>query len=178
MTELVIEAESRVQLADRELPDPLATPPWEDVAGLRLAAMDDPSLDASRFAFASPFVELDDSARALCAAELHAGPADPRCRASSSTGASSRTSPSTPTATTLATPVAEVFARRRGVCQDFSHLMLACLRSLGLPARYQSGYIMTHPPEGQDQARRCRCQPRLGGALRAAQRLGGARSHQ
>jgi transglutaminase-like putative cysteine protease len=46
-----------------------------------------------------------------------------------------------PTATTTSTPVEEVFAHRRGVCQDFAHLQIACLRSLGLPARYVSGYL-------------------------------------
>ena len=44
-------------------------------------------------------------------------------------------------ATTIGTPVDEVLALRRGVCQDFAHLMIACLRSLGLPARYISGYL-------------------------------------
>lgn len=52
-------------------------------------------------------------------------------------------------ATTIATPVEEVFAKRRGVCQDFSHLMIACLRGLGLAARYVSGYLATTPPPGQ-----------------------------
>jgi transglutaminase-like putative cysteine protease len=47
-----------------------------------------------------------------------------------------------PKATTLTTQVGEVFALRRGVCQDFAHLMISCLRSLGLPARYVSGYIV------------------------------------
>jgi transglutaminase-like putative cysteine protease len=49
-------------------------------------------------------------------------------------------------ATTLATPLTEVFARRHGVCQDFAHLEIGCLRSLGLPARYVSGYLRTRPP--------------------------------
>ena len=60
-----------------------------------------------------------------------------------------------PTATDISTPVMEVLRKRRGVCQDFSHLALACLRSLRLPARYVSGYILTSPPPGQ---------PRLAGA--------------
>jgi transglutaminase-like putative cysteine protease len=46
-------------------------------------------------------------------------------------------------ATTIGTPVDDVLASRRGVCQDFAHLMIACLRSLGLPARYVSGYLRT-----------------------------------
>jgi transglutaminase-like putative cysteine protease len=54
-----------------------------------------------------------------------------------------------PRATNLTTPVAEVFEKRRGVCQDFAHLMLACLRSQGLAARYVSGYLSTLPPPGK-----------------------------
>jgi transglutaminase-like putative cysteine protease len=53
-----------------------------------------------------------------------------------------------PRATTVATPLEEVWQNRRGVCQDFAHLGIACLRSLGLPARYVSGYLRTHSPEG------------------------------
>ncbi|RMO67247.1 Transglutaminase-like protein [Pseudomonas syringae pv. aptata] len=51
-------------------------------------------------------------------------------------------------ATQVATPLVEVLERRRGVCQDFAHLMLACLRSRGLAARYVSGYLLTQPPPG------------------------------
>ncbi|MBG7097161.1 transglutaminase family protein [Pseudomonas aeruginosa] len=52
-------------------------------------------------------------------------------------------------ATQGATPLDEVLERRRGVCQDFAHLMLACLRARGLAARYVSGYLLTRPPPGQ-----------------------------
>lgn len=51
--------------------------------------------------------------------------------------------------TTVSTPLADVLASRRGVCQDFAHLAIACLRSMGLAARYVSGYIENLPPEGQ-----------------------------
>lgn len=51
--------------------------------------------------------------------------------------------------TEINTPAVEALALRRGVCQDFSHVMLSCLRSLGLPARYVSGYLLTQPPPGQ-----------------------------
>lgn len=54
-----------------------------------------------------------------------------------------------PEATTVATPLQEVFSKRRGVCQDFAQFEIACLRSLGLPARYVSGYLETDPPPGK-----------------------------
>jgi len=57
--------------------------------------------------------------------------------------------------TTIATPLLDVLKHRRGVCQDFAHLAIGCIRSMGLAARYVSGYIETTPPEGQ---------PRLVGA--------------
>ena len=53
--------------------------------------------------------------------------------------------------TQINTPALQALAERRGVCQDFSHIMIACLRTLGLPARYVSGYLLTHPPEGQQR---------------------------
>ncbi len=58
-------------------------------------------------------------------------------------------------ATTVDTPALEAFERRHGVCQDFSHIMIACLRSVGIPAGYVSGFLRTIPPEGR---------PRLEGA--------------
>ena len=57
--------------------------------------------------------------------------------------------------TDVHTPALQALQARRGVCQDFAHILIACLRSLGLAARYVSGYLLTHPPEGQ---------PRLVGA--------------
>jgi transglutaminase-like putative cysteine protease len=54
-----------------------------------------------------------------------------------------------PGSTSVNTPLAEVFAQRKGVCQDFAHVGLACLRSIGLPARYVSGYLETYPPPGR-----------------------------
>lgn len=60
-----------------------------------------------------------------------------------------------PEATTIATPITRVLTERRGVCQDFAHLQIGCMRSIGLAARYVSGYLLTDPPPGQ---------PRLAGA--------------
>jgi len=53
-----------------------------------------------------------------------------------------------PSFTTVATPLSTVLLHKRGVCQDFAHLAIACFRSFGLPARYVSGYIETTPPPG------------------------------
>ncbi len=60
-----------------------------------------------------------------------------------------------PDATTVDTPPAEAFDRRHGVCQDFAQVMIACLRGVGIPAGYVSGFLRTIPPRGQ---------PRLEGA--------------
>jgi len=58
-----------------------------------------------------------------------------------------------PEATSVGTSVDEVLAQRRGVCQDFAQLMIACLRAMGLPARYMSGYLLTDPPPGSQRLR-------------------------
>jgi transglutaminase-like putative cysteine protease len=58
-------------------------------------------------------------------------------------------------ATGITTPISDVIVERRGVCQDFTHLLLSCLRQMRIPAAYVSGYLLTRPPEGQ---------PRLVGA--------------
>ena len=60
-----------------------------------------------------------------------------------------------PDATTVDTPPSEAFARRHGVCQDFAQVMIACLRGIGIPAGYVSGFLRTDPPTGS---------PRLEGA--------------
>jgi len=57
--------------------------------------------------------------------------------------------------TTVRTTIEEVFEKRHGVCQDFAHLQIACLRSIHLASRYVSGYLRTYPPQGK---------PRLVGA--------------
>ncbi len=56
-----------------------------------------------------------------------------------------------PEATTISTPLEEVLAKKQGVCQDFAHLQIACLRAMGFPAKYVSGYIETLPPPGKEK---------------------------
>ena len=59
-----------------------------------------------------------------------------------------------PKATTVSTPLATVLEHRRGVCQDFAHLFISCVRQHGLPAAYVSGYLLTTPPPGKPARRR------------------------
>lgn len=56
-----------------------------------------------------------------------------------------------PAATDISTPISRVLQLKRGVCQDFAHLSIAALRSLGIPARYASGYLLTRPPPGKEK---------------------------
>ena len=56
-----------------------------------------------------------------------------------------------PESTTVSTPIADVIKNRRGVCQDFAHLQVGCLRAMGIPAKYVSGYLETLPPPGQQK---------------------------
>ena len=56
-----------------------------------------------------------------------------------------------PKATTVETPMLEAFERRHGVCQDFTHVMIACLRGIGIPAGYVSGFLRTIPPKGEER---------------------------
>lgn len=57
--------------------------------------------------------------------------------------------------TQVHTPILQALEQKRGVCQDFAHIMIACWRAMGLPARYVSGYLLTHPPEGQERLVGC-----------------------
>lgn len=157
---LVVRAETRVTVYAHQ-PDPGAGqgPDWETAAALfRYSGASHPPapqvLAASQFLFASPFVPLG-AAFAAFAADCFPPGRSVLAGARALMGKIHREFQFDDEATSVATPVAEVLEKRRGVCQDFAHLMLACLRSLGLPARYVSGYILTLPPPGQ---------PRLVGA--------------
>ena len=66
-----------------------------------------------------------------------------------------------PLTTDISTPILEVFEKRQGVCQDFAHLMLGCLRACGIAARYVSGYLLTNPPPGKPRLGGRRCLTRL-----------------
>jgi transglutaminase-like putative cysteine protease len=146
--ELTLTATHAVEVRPAAAPEPGTSPPWEAVRD-RLPEDRTPAvLDAYQYAFGScyaqPAAELAEYARASFR------PGRPLVEASlelmNRIHAEFRYDPK---ATTVSTPLKEVFARRRGVCQDFAHLQIACLRSLGLAARYVSGYLCTTPPPGR-----------------------------
>jgi transglutaminase-like putative cysteine protease len=145
--ELAITATSLVETACPLTPAPDQTAPWESVAR-RLAANDDPALLApSQFVFASPLVAFSPGVRAY--AQPSFPPGKPLLEGALDLIARIfREFKYDKGATTVDTSVDQVLASRKGVCQDFAHLAIGGLRSLGLAARYVSGYLETKPPQG------------------------------
>lgn len=151
---LTVTATSQINVFAKPAVDAATTPPWETVANRLRTDRSRETLDAYQFVFPSPsitpFAALPDytkdsfpAGRPIFEAVVdltqrihHDFKFDPR-------------------ATTVQTPIQEVFEQRHGVCQDFAHLQIGCIRSLGLAARYVSGYLRTVPPPGK---------PRLVGA--------------
>jgi transglutaminase-like putative cysteine protease len=152
---LVVEATSEVTLT--EPGEFSAGDPWEQVVTTIDGLRDEDALVVGPFRGRSQFIDLDqfreqlsaltfgafapgrgiiDATRELCTLIFNGFVFDP-------------------TATDVSTPLGNVLGDRRGVCQDFAHLATGCLRSLGLAARYVSGYLETEPPPGE---------PRLVGA--------------
>jgi transglutaminase-like putative cysteine protease len=130
----------------------ITSPPWESVRDSLPFVFDSEALEARMYVLHSPYIESNPelteyalvsftpgrpllaAAQDLMARIYHEFTYDPHF-------------------TTLVTPLSEVLKHRRGVCQDFAHLMIACVRGLGLAARYVSGYLETLPPPGQVKLR-------------------------
>jgi len=142
-----VTALSEVDVLPSQPPPHDATPPWEQVRDQ--CARDEPgTLAAAPFLFSSSLAPR--SARLATFALPHFRPDRPWLSALNALMHHIHQEFAfDTTATHVATPVEVVLRQRRGVCQDFAHLALASLRSLGLPARYVSGYLETHPLPGQ-----------------------------
>jgi transglutaminase-like putative cysteine protease len=151
---LSVTAMSLVDVASPVLKKGVKTPAWEDVAGAIPANLTPPGLAVYYMTLPSPRLRpsqpLADYARASFPARrpIFDAACDLTARIHSDFTFDAK-------ATTVHTPPEELLELRRGVCQDFAHLAIACLRSLGLAARYVSGYVSTTPPPGM---------PRLAGA--------------
>lgn len=146
--ELVITAESEVEvLAAGMLPFGSGVP-WNQVRHQLRTAKDAASLDARAFALSSPLIPVLPELAEFALPDFPSG----RCIVEAVSAFNARIFHEfkfDPDFTTVATPVTEVLQNRRGVCQDFAQLMIASLRSVGLPARYVSGYLETLPPPGK-----------------------------
>ena len=131
-----------------------STATWSDVAARTRSATSPEGLDARQFLFDSPMLSPSPEIRAYA---LPSFPAErPLLEAVGDlTSRIHRDFTYEPGTTTIATPLARVLAQRAGVCQDFAHVAIACLRAMGIAARYVSGYLETLPPPGK---------PRLVGA--------------
>lgn len=141
---LAITAESEVEVSPAA-PLPATSPAWEDV----LVEHDQP-LDVIELSYESPLVP-----RHVALASLGASCFTARRSVIEAGLALSHAIHASfvydPTATTVTTPVLEALERRRGVCQDFAQVLIGALRSLGLSARYVSGYLETTPPPGRER---------------------------
>ncbi len=145
---LEVIARSFVEVSAPTTTDPASTQPWEQVRDACQAEKLTHGSDAGKFRFASPMVPVGADYATFARADFPAG-RPVLAGVVALTERIFREFRFDPRATDVSTPVDEVMKKRAGVCQDFAHLMLACLRSLGLPARYVSGYLETAPPAGQ-----------------------------
>jgi transglutaminase-like putative cysteine protease len=146
--ELLVRARSFVEVDPPPRVDLEESPPWEEGREALVYAKGRSSGEPSQFAYPSPYVSFDRDLLEFARARFR--PARPLLDSAFELmrriHAEFRFDPK---ATTITTPVKRVFEQRSGVCQDLAHLQIACLRSLGLSARYVSGYLLTDPPPGQ-----------------------------
>ena len=153
--ELSIESRSQVWRDEPALPAKDSTPPLREARGRidRAVLTDDFTLE--QFRHPSRFVPFVAEAGAL-AGELGVAPDRPLFEWLGELGERfHKAFIYDAEATDISTPLADVLKHRRGVCQDFAHLLVSCLRQQGLPTAYVSGYLLTNPPPGK---------PRLQGA--------------
>ncbi|MFK7770459.1 MAG: transglutaminase N-terminal domain-containing protein [Mariniblastus sp.] len=143
---LTVTAVNRIDVTKRDYPALSTTPAWEEIAKLNLET----NLLAAHFSRNSPRVSCSASTAEYARVSFTAG--RPIAEAAEDlTRRIFKDFEFDPDATTVSTPVEEVFRKRAGVCQDFAHLQIACLRSLNLPSRYVSGYLRTIPPPGKER---------------------------
>jgi transglutaminase-like putative cysteine protease len=152
--ELVVEARSEVIMNGNARPSLQQSLPWEEVASSIPNDGSPEVLEAYQFCLESPRIRVRPEFASYALQSFTPG----RPMAEALLDLTARIHQDfrfDSKSTNVRTPTEVVFRKRRGVCQDFAHLQIACLRSLNLAARYVSGYLRTYPPPGQ---------PRLVGA--------------
>jgi transglutaminase-like putative cysteine protease len=146
--ELVVEAHSQVTLTPSASEPDRHSLPWEEAAATLSADHSVNGLEAYQFSFESPRIRIRPEFAAYARQSftprrpMQEALLDLTVRIHKDFRFDSKV-------TNVRTPPEEVFKKRRGVCQDFAHVQIACLRSLNLAARYVSGYLRTYPPPGK-----------------------------
>jgi transglutaminase-like putative cysteine protease len=145
---LTVRVAARIAVDRPPMDEPGATPPWEEVRAAAFACADLSPQAPAHFLFASRLVSLDPEIRDYAASSFTPG----RPVVDGAVDLMNRIKADFVYelgATTATTTPPMSFALRRGVCQDFSHVMISGMRSLGLPAAYVSGYLRTGPVDGE-----------------------------
>ncbi len=148
-SELTVTSTSSVSVSARESVPPAGSR-WEEARDTLAGDLSAETLSAREFCFESPLVPLSAGVRSYAEPSFPAG----RPLGEAVSELTERIFVDVlydPGFTTVTTPLDEVLGFRRGVCQDFAHLAIGCLRSVGLAARYVSGYLETAPPAGGER---------------------------
>lgn len=148
--QLQVISTSEVETIARTLPEPGASSSWEEAAQYARRATADAAVEVRPYILDSPMVSPFPALESFVRESFVPG----RAVFEATVELTSRIHEDfsfDPAFSTVATPLEKVFEHKRGVCQDFAHLGISCLRLLGLPARYVSGYLETIPPEGAER---------------------------
>ena len=146
--ELVVEARSEVKMEGNATPWPQQSPPWEEAVRSLSNGHSPSQLEAYQYLFESPRIRVRPEFASYALQSFTPG----RPMAEALLDLTARIHNDfrfDRRGTNVRTPIEQVFRKRLGVCQDFAHLQIACLRSLHVGARYVSGYLRTYPPPGQ-----------------------------
>ncbi len=146
--QLVVEARSEVVVNDDGTAAPPSSLPWEASADALARQSDPAAIEACQFQFESPRIRLRSEFAAYALESFTAG-RPMREALLELTTRIHKDFRFDSKVTTVRTPTEEVFKKRHGVCQDFAHVQIACLRSINVAARYVSGYLRTYPPPGR-----------------------------
>jgi transglutaminase-like putative cysteine protease len=145
---LRIVGRSTVDLKPFEAPTGFWWPAWDEVPRVLTTRRDKDFLEARQFTYGSPHVSVAEELAEYARPSFAAGRPLLEC-VTELTDRIYNEFTFDKAMTNIDTPVLEVLQHKHGVCQDFAHLQIGCLRSLGLAARYVSGYLFTQPPPGK-----------------------------
>lgn len=149
-TELVITADSEVHLEERNHDPRLDLgETYRSVLDFLATTLNPDTIDARQYLLSSTMIEISEPRLLEYAQPSFEPDRSLKSCVSDLTARIHKEFTYSPNSTTVATPLVDVLEQKRGVCQDFAHLQIGCLRAMGIPARYVSGYIETLPKPGE-----------------------------